>query len=395
MFKDDYKAVFSKVNASEETYRRVMHMTKRSRKKTASGRRVAVLIAAVIALTAMTVTAFASETISGWFAKYFSGKGGAELSDSQVQFIEENEQTINETQTQQDWTVELRSVMTDGETGYIILGVTAPADVSLAPVIVDDAETEWFLLKGKNDDIEILSCSEKMVSIEGNYDASAGVSWKEDGDGLDNTKNVVLELTISELGMGTEPNIPDFFGSGTEWYIHIDSIVRKYENEEYRQELLNGKYKGQTDIMFTSEETRQLFAEEILAEGPWDFTFRFTDSEGGVELLTGPVTTKANVWVKTGTGIADYESTIDDVTMTSFVLNSLSATITYEYDGGVNFTDFKEWRVFAIMKDGSQIELEDYGGSPNRAVLKAKTPIVLEEVDYILMADGTKIPMPE
>lgn len=52
-------------------------------------------------------------------------------------------------------------------------------------------------------------------------------------------------------------------------------------------------------------------------------------------------------------------------------------------------------RVYAVMKDGSQVELEDYGGGGRGfAVLTAKAPIVLENVDYILLADGVRIDMP-
>ena len=49
-----------------------------------------------------------------------------------------------------------------------------------------------------------------------------------------------------------------------------------------------------------------------------------------------------------------------------------------------------------IMKDGSRIRLIPYGsdGSSTRNLL-AEAPLVYEEIDHILMADGTVIPMPE
>lgn len=364
------------------------------RKPQLKGRRFVVLIAAVIALMAVTMTAFAAENIVSWFQGFFAKNTQEELSQGQIQYIEENEQIIAESQTQSEWTVELRSVMSDGDTAYVIIGVTAPEGVSLAQNLDGDHYTDRFYLSN-GEDGEVLSCSEKLFSAEGNYSVTGAVGWKEDGDGLENTKNVVWELSVNDLGLDTEMNIPELFGDNTEWYIHIDSIVHQYENEAYKQELLNGKYSGQTDIMFTSEEAELLDIEEVLAEGPWDFSFTFTGNEMGVELLSAPVVTEANVFIKTGPEITDYEHTIDDVTVTSVVLRPLSATISFEYDGGVNFTDFEERLVFAVMKDGSQIELEDYGGGGSSAVLKAKVPIVLEEVDYILLADGTKLPMPE
>ena len=158
---------------------------------------------------------------------------------------------------------------------------------------------------------------------------------------------------------------------------------------------MNGKYAGQTDVMFTNEETKRLQCEEILAEGTWDFTVNFGESGEGVELLNQPISTMASIFRKTGPEIWDYEHVVDKVTVTSFVLRPLSATIHYECDGGANFNDHKEMRVYAVMKDGSQVELEDYGGGGRGfAVLTAKAPIVLENVDYILLADGVRIDMP-
>ena len=47
------------------------------------------------------------------------------------------------------------------------------------------------------------------------------------------------------------------------------------------------------------------------------------------------------------------------------------------------------------MKDGSQVELADYGaGGRGFTVLTAKAPIIVENVDYVLLADGVKIDMP-
>ena len=48
------------------------------------------------------------------------------------------------------------------------------------------------------------------------------------------------------------------------------------------------------------------------------------------------------------------------------------------------------------MKDGSRIELHDWGaGGVGYSLLEAEAPVVLADVDHILLADGTEIPMPE
>ena len=47
------------------------------------------------------------------------------------------------------------------------------------------------------------------------------------------------------------------------------------------------------------------------------------------------------------------------------------------------------------MKDGSKILLEDnWSRWDGYNVLKARTPIILDEVDHVLLADGTKIMAP-
>lgn len=45
--------------------------------------------------------------------------------------------------------------------------------------------------------------------------------------------------------------------------------------------------------------------------------------------------------------------------------------------------------IYAVMKDGSRIKLDLVGADDT--VLQAETPIVLSQLDYILLEDGTKL----
>lgn len=395
----EYKNTFSHVTASPEAYRRVLRMAKR-KYRTPARRRTAILIAAVIAMMALSVTAFASEYIQNWFVSFFTEKNNSALTQEQVNYIEENAQNINEVQVQDDWKVELKSAITDGDIAYIVIGVTAPEDVSLDPRIVDDILKDRFnpgnLFPIPEEGVEdVISCSAGIASVSGNYQYQQGFTMVEDGDGLPNTKNWVFSLKFCKFDAMKETTITEPFGSEIDWTIHIENIVREYEDEEYREELMNGKYAGQTDVMFTNEETQRLQCEEILAEGTWDFTVNFGESGEGVELLNQPITTMASIFRNTGPEIWDYEHVVDEVTVTSFVLRPLSATIYYECDDGANFSDHDKMRIYAVMKDGSQVELEDYGGGGvGFEVLTARAPIVLENVEYIILADGTQIYMP-
>ena len=56
-----------------------------------NSRKFMAVIAAVIALTAITLTVFATDEISGWFKQYFGSQTEESLTPGQIEFIEENE----------------------------------------------------------------------------------------------------------------------------------------------------------------------------------------------------------------------------------------------------------------------------------------------------------------
>ena len=99
-----------------------------------SGKKVWLIAAMVVlAMTLMGCTVAYAYT-HGWFASLYSAQNEQPLSDSQISYLEENEQVLNQIQTQNGWSVELRSAITDGTKGLVILGVTAPEGTDLAPV---------------------------------------------------------------------------------------------------------------------------------------------------------------------------------------------------------------------------------------------------------------------
>ena len=372
------------------------HSEETASPKPVSPRRV-LLIAAVIA-TALLLVGCTVAYVQGWFPQFFAQNSDAPLSDAQIDYISENEQLINESQTQNEWTVELRSAIQDGTTAYIIIGITAPEDVCLTRDPNNPYESftpgNGGMTGGLAGAPDIVTASPGVVWNQLSF------QWEEDGDGLDNTKNMVLQIYADLERSTTDP-----FGPEAEYYIHIENIVREYRDEAYHQELLNGKYKGQTEIMFTHEETVRLNRAEVLAEGIWDFTVTFPadpaadDGSQPIELLTQPMTTRANIFRKIGPGIEDYIDVDDDVTLISVLLRPLTLTLYYEdCNGGPTFTrtpEYPDRRVYAVMKDGSRIELQPYGGSgEGYVILEAQTPIVAAETDHILLSDGTKLPVP-
>ena len=117
----------------------------RQRKKNAQIKRLSTrkmwLIAAVIALTLLLVGC-AVAYANGWFQQIFSARSETPLSSEQIQYIQNNEQIVGQSQTINDWTVDLKSTICDGRTGYLVFQITAPDGMDLEqylnPPTVDD-----------------------------------------------------------------------------------------------------------------------------------------------------------------------------------------------------------------------------------------------------------------
>ena len=402
MFDDkEYIEVFSQVTASPKTRQEVMNMGKqRNTKHRGFGRRIAVLAAAVMLLTAMTVTAFASEEIVGWFRSYFDNRNGQTLSDKQIAYLEENEQIIGQAKAEDGWTVELRSVIHDEKMGYIILSVSGPEDVVIQPHQdengnrVGDFNFGNFTTSAFRKNVPDLVTPAKGITF-----GSWGAGWAEDGDGRENTKYFVITLNPDFDKSSVEP-----FGTDASYTIHLEDIVWEYQNMLYYGELMNGEYAGSVNVMLTDAETQELYCEEILAEGSWDFTVSFASGENQsgeyVEMITAPVSTKATVYRRVGTAITDYAYKESQIQLTSVQLRHLTVSFGCSETIGICGLSAEDGQNIlhpsVVLLDGREIRLMPYGSySAGWTVLEAESPIVFEEVSHIRMADGTIIPMPE
>ena len=371
-------------------------------KKKTSPRR-ALLIAAMIALMLLLVGCTVAY-VQGWFVDFFSAKSEAPLSDSQIALIEENEQKINEGQSQNGWTVELRSALKDNNKAYIIIGISAPEGIDLEPEIVDNSIIEQFT-PGNEWPAKMPDKTTELVTYPaGVIPSSMQCSWQEDGDGKDHTKNYVIQIEPNMAASSIDP-----FGATAEWKIHIENIVRTYDDVEYKQELLNTKYKGDYGVMFTHEETQRIHQQEVLVEGIWDFTITF-DEQGLVqeegEFLTAPLKTTVEIPWSYGDDIWQVADVRKELTVTSILLEPFSVKISYEPldqgwgwpniyfdDGDLDHNDYIN--AYCILRDGSKIALQDWGnggsGEEHYKLLDPDSPLVLEDVVYIQMPDGTKI----
>lgn len=308
-------------------------------------RRSIILIAAVIAL--LIVTACAAKEITGWLGSFFSGRAESDLSAGQIGYIAENEQLVSDVQKHNGYTVELKSYLATDDTVYVVFGITAPPNVDIAKlehrIILD---TEYTGIYGRTPHSEI-------------------VRQLDDGDGRSNTINYVCILEHKHY----------VYHTVTEWNVHIGSIF----TVEYDETTNHTEY-------------------PILAEGNWNFTIDLTKADyQSMELLSAPIQTL---------GIIPQEDpnkdTVELIHVTSVQLTPLELFITYEpisdynifFEGYLTNTAI-EFHIFAVMDDGSEISFS--GGhteKDNVSKCLADSPILLDQVDYILLADGTKIMVP-
>ena len=244
--------------------------------------------------------------------------------------------------TQNGYTLKLKSVETDGYVARVVVGITAPEDVDIESLNISDGG----MFFGTPD----------RESMGG----SGAFNDVTDGDGLANTKDLVAEFTESfQDGLRS-------FELGATWDLDI------------------------TDLYVD----QWLPTSRVLTEGEWHFSIIFDETNTDydeMELISSPITaTACTGWSSDGKDI------LMQFPISSFKLRKFSSEITQntaaeteEQRRAAPSADFYSWRdhfAYAVMKDGTKIQLLERTNCE---------PIDLAQVDYVLLADGTKLPVPQ
>lgn len=269
----------------------------------------------------------------------------------------DNQPTIPNASTQDGYTVTLKSVETDGYAAKITMSITAPEGTVISRNPHEEFEDVVYHIGPAN--LDNFECQTGRIAS-----SSGGWNLVDDGDGLENTQDIIMVNSV-RMDDSSAP-----FGPGMVWNIYFAGLEGHYYD--------SSTYTDHADL---------------LTEGEWLFPITFNESNGDfkeIEFLSEPITTEAITGFR-----ADGTDVYGDVTITSFSLRSLSATITCEADYAPDFTNNFSRIIYAVMKDGSQIQLYADSGSPGIQQLMSAEPIDLEQVDYILLADGTKLSVPE
>ena len=354
------------------------------------------LIAAVVALTLLLVGC-AVAYANGWFQQIFSARSETPLSSEQIQYIQNNEQIVGQSQTINNWTVDLKSTICDGRTGYLVFQITAPDDVDLEQYLNPPTLDDKRLSMGNNSASRKAAYSLAVASIgtvdsERNYWYLDSGDWIADGDGQPNTVLFCMTIRCEKMDPNKPMLLEDPFGKDVSFRIRLMGITLEYTNLELQKEI-EEKYAGQAYIV-DGEEAAGLFCSDILTDEEWNFHVTFDSDNQFMELITKPVSAQAKVWRYADEKQWDTVDSLEEVQISSFRVTPFGANIAFVPKLDTIGISLQLWQdtddeIYAVMKDGSRIKLDLTGA--DATILQAQTPIVLSQLDYILLEDGTKL----
>ena len=305
-----------------------------------------ILIAAAI-LSLLILTACAAKYVGQLFSTYFRQEHFAELSDGQMNYIEQNVQpSVAQpivTEAENGYSVSVGSALTDGKIAYITIDIRAPEGVNLEGGDIRFLENPLLFPE---------PAEGLVLAPDGSSpDAMCDYATVDDGDGLPNTASLMFKVIPS---VESEDVMP--FDGSIHWTMHAEG----FEKSVFDMEKMDFEYTP-------------------LAEGVWEFdlTFQSIDTRK-VEFVTEPVSIITSDWIQ--------EEYVHENQITSFTLSGLSYEMKLtqpEIEGEIQ--DVGD--VAIVMKDGSQYTLLRLSAHPGSMA----APIILDEVDYILLSNGVKL----
>lgn len=313
------------------------------------------------------------------------------LPSSYTEMTGDNPVESQQSQTYGGYTINVKSVVPEGQAVYVTFGLTAPDEVDFS-AILNPYSGERLSFQGL-----LVRPAEVDLPADFLYYAA------DDGDDRNNTINMILKIDPVEHQKDASG-----MGAGHAYRIDFTEILRWGYDREYEQELQSTKYIGQTDYMLEPEESDRVHPQTILTSGKWKFEIELpVADEENVELLSAPISTKVMV-VRVGASEYETVETIENVTLTSIQVCSSGITVAFEkpeptekFDciyvnaaqfRGAPYVDASEDdAVFLMMKDGTRIDFFQTDGAKDTAFLSADMPIVLREADYIQLPGDIKI----
>lgn len=296
------------------------------------------LIAAIIAALLLAGCGYAVLSEPEWLQSFFSRQKGQPLSQGQSVYIEQNTQIIGQSISKRGYTVSVQSALAEERVACIRLRLEGEGITDIYSARFEPRELE----KGKG--YEALFYEKGHACTEESPYGSG--MWALSPDGK-NTISVIIQLDQS-----AKPNAPSF-KAGVPYILHLTDLC--------------------VDGLDGEEKTR--------VEETWDFEIVFDNiSTDCVELLSSPIT------------ISNDKLSLR---VTSFKLRTMGIDVSIDAeDFNYNWRDcFSASQV--VLKDGSSVPVYPlYGSTDGSLGLKLDCPIVLAEVDYVKLNDGTQLYLP-
>ncbi len=267
------------------------------------------------------------------------------------------------------------SLLTDGRTSYVTLDVTLPETI--------EPPGEGWEMDGMPRFKDFWFCpadQEKAAMADLLYQSGSYRLVSEDGSG-----NYKIVVSLSN------ENYPDFT-PGSQWKFHIGGLEATWHNAE-GQAQIESKYAGQ-DYIVEGEEAELAIRYEEICWDKWDFTLTIEgteETEGELELVTQPVALsgyRGPTIEEARSNPSKQEYGPFTIRLISFKISPLSYYLDYTSDVEDNTYTVNPGNFFLVMKDGREIEL-----SWTHQRHRFEEPILLEEADYVLCPDGTKLPI--
>ena len=249
MFETDYKSACDAVKAPEKTREKILNLSRKKPSPFPIGK--VLFVASLISILAVSVSA--TEFFQSWLRQYILQGSEIPLRQNEVQYLDAYEQVINQSQTQDGYTVTLESAVTDGFLAYVSVLVTAPEGTDFTHL---DQPTFTARLSPQD---------ASYTCISDSYQNNGGFSCPPDKDGNSRTFHWVLEMeAVDNKG-------DSLFLTGTQWNVHFENLVLTY-------------------LEASAENQYGEFIQETVAEGEWDFTFALDKcdaSTGSIRVRSG------------------------------------------------------------------------------------------------------------
>lgn len=297
-------------------------------------KRIIVIAAVIIAMTML--VGYTVLNGADWFRYFFEKKLQQPLSPAQNEFIDRNTIDVNQIATANGYTLTIEYAIADSRNAYIKLRLEGPINEPL------DADFYVHTPRELPDKSGLEPTFFKVNDPTVSYGAG---TWEMLEDGNANDNSVSILWILNQAGS----HLPSF-EENVLYKIHLTDWIGYYEDEGIDQ--------------------------PIAENGVFDFYITFNSlNQDVLNFISTPITTAHN----------DFS-----VEITSFQLNTMSGSATYigrEDEKGV----FCLIDSFVMLKNGTEVQVKPRHFGTGFCDFVLSSPVVLSEVDYVQLRDGTKL----